>query len=160
MNATNKPVAPTNEVVGAYLTYGMSDKREAFLSSPKDFIFAETNCLVSDDVEIRVVENTTEQINLILPYYASFEKASAEMFSDEEMGDIAGGEILGLIIGAITGMAIAGGIAAASGVAAGTTVAGVALGVGAVVGGVTGSVVVGTAIGAGTAVGIRNNRNK
>ncbi len=130
---TNK-LFPATEVIGSILIQNLSDSDiQTFVTDPKNAIMSSLNIDFSD-LDVNVVENNSNEINIVLPFYKDVDTIHAEMLKDEKLADISGGEIaisLGFFFGAI----------------------GVACGIGGVVGGVftTGAIIGGVAITAGVA---------
>ncbi len=85
---------PTTELVGA-LAVSSLDRAELkeFSADPKGAILANTDVDFAD-IEIKVIENSSNDVNLTLPYYSEIAKIQAELVKDEKLGEVTGGEIL------------------------------------------------------------------
>ena len=133
----------STELVGAMAVSAMDkEQAQAFASDPV-MVAARFDIDISN-YEISVVKNSNQDINLILPYYASLESIQSEVLQDEKLGNVAGGEII-ISIAAIIGGCI--------GAVVGGTVG---IGVGAAIGGVTAGVVTACVVG-GTVAHIVEN---
>lgn len=117
------------EIASDLLLSKLSDSDIAsFKSDPQSFVFANTNQDLGD-MAISVVENTDNEIHLSLPYYENIEVMKADAIKDEDLDDVAGGEII-MLIAAVAGGIFALGCGGAVWAAAGTAAAaGVAVGI-------------------------------
>ena len=129
MNSTN--LFASTEIIGALATRKMTDSQvESFAADPNAMIAATANVDISD-IKINVIENSSSDIHLALPYYSEVEIMQAEMIKDERLANIAGGEILisiGVIAGTIIGSALGTGLAASAiGATVGGAIGGIAV---------------------------------
>ncbi len=132
---------PLNEITGAILAPQLSQEDvKAISADAAGFIKAKADLDITSD--IKIVENSGNDIHLALPYYSTIETMQSEMVQDENMDGVAGGEIL---ISIFAGIGVAIGVGAGVAAGAGVTT-GVALAVtGGIIGGITGAAVAGTA---------------
>lgn len=138
-------ILPINEIVGAVAVPHMTNEQiKEFSNDASSFLKSNLDFDVQSD--INVVENTSSDVVLALPYYSSLDSTKAFALNLQDMNVVSGGEIL-ISIFAISGAAIGFGIAAAATVGF-TTAAAIATGTG-IAGGVIGAAVVGTSIAAG-----------
>ena len=140
MSDTEK-LFPTTELAGAIATNGMDNATlKIFSADPKGEILANTNVDFAD-IDIKLIENSGNDINLILPYYSEISEIQAIILNDKELKSVSAGEIVfvltvffGMIgtacgIGAFTAggtfttAAVLGGIAVSAAVAGGATAA-------------------------------------
>lgn len=145
-------LAPTNEIVAGILTSRYrQDKAFAALldSDPKQAL----GSLVPDGAlpagfQVRTAQNTAGLVHVPLPCYPALSDREEQALTDKQLSDIAGGEIIGAIIVALS---VIGGVGL--GVSAGTATA---IGAGAVVAGTAaavGAVAVGAGVGGAAATG-------
>ena len=114
-----------------HITSGLpTEELNSFKADPKGTIFAKSNVEINFDV--KVAENSANEIHLALPYYERLDNITSEMVADSELDDVAGGEVVSVIL------VIIGTICAV-----GAGVVGAAAGATAVVGGVTTGIVAG-----------------
>ena len=146
MSINYKHIYPVNEIVGSFASTNLSpEDLDSFVSNPNDYL--QSNLNVNYEGEIAVVQNTENEVNLTLPYYAMIEKISAFELTPEMLDEVAGGEIfitiaalcgagIGFAVGGtalgLTGASLAAATIVGAGVGAGiaTTVAAVGAGVG------------------------------
>lgn len=154
----NKPtnLFASTEIVGAIATSGLTASDvEALTADPKSVIESNFDIDVSG-LDIKVIENSGNDIILTLPYYSIVEQLQAEALKDESLQDISGGEIL-ITLGILAGI----GVTITAGVAiTGTAVAGSVVAVGGLVGGLIGGAAVAAAAGAGIAEGAKAHQKK
>lgn len=143
-------LAATTELMGAVILNSLDSETTGQLKAdPKATIYAKTNIELSD-MEIKVVENTSRDVALILPCYETLERTRADAIADADIAEISAGEI---IISIIAGALIGSSIALMAGAASGGTAVFTGIAIGAAVGGIVGtaaasSVVVGGVVGA------------
>lgn len=147
MSEQKLSLAATTELVGSVVLNALDSATAAQLrADPKNTIYTKANIEIADSLAVHVVQNTNNDVALILPYYESLEMVSADPISDSDIEGVAGGEILISIIAAM----VAGGVigAVSAGVTGGTVGIAVGAAVGAVVAtGVAASVVTGAVVG-------------
>ena len=85
-----------------------SDNFDSIISNPVEFIKSTYNVDIIS--EIKTVENTDNEINLVLPFYTDLEKLSTSALSENDLDSISGGEIFISTVVIGTGLAIWGGI--------------------------------------------------
>lgn len=111
--SNSKQVFASTEIVGDYLLSGLSSNEiNNFKADPQSFILANTNQDFSN-VSISVVENSANEINLVLPYYAAFDTSEAQAIRDSALDSVSGGEIVGVVMAIVAGVATAVGIGVA-----------------------------------------------
>ena len=106
----------TPEFGATLLSKNATDSQFAELkANPADFV--KSNYDVDLGAEMQTVENSSDTINLTLPYYSQLDKATADATSDDKLDSVSGGEIvisLGVILsGAVFWGGSAAGIVAA-----------------------------------------------
>lgn len=86
----------TCEIETAFFSDKVADK-EMLKADPKGYIFSRANMRIPDDTSVSVVENGSDLVHLVLPYYASVDKVSSESLSENDMEAASGGEIVVLL---------------------------------------------------------------
>ncbi len=161
-NTQTNPIQlfPTNEIVGAMLPFfTSSDELNSLEKNAKEILFSKLNLEVSDDFNISVLENTSDTVNLVLPFYSQSDEISAKCLKDSEVKEIAGGEIIGLILFALAGIGSAVAATVAPTVIVGATAA-IAIGAGTVAASVGTAVTAVTAVGVGIDQGVKASKGK
>ena len=113
----------TNEILGALALDGVSDaSKQEFINAPKDFILAKSNHDLGNDVTVSTEINKPDEVHLVLPYYTVIEQAQSQAMSDSSMDDVAGGEVIFVVLGLSIGVTATAAAAAtvATGVLAGS----------------------------------------
>ncbi len=131
-----------NEIVGAVHVPSLSNEQISALKA--DAIgFLSVNLNIELEGDISVVENSSSDVHLTLPYYSMVEELQTEMLKDEKLADIVGGEIIiSLLVFAGAGVGFL--IAGAAGTVGLSSMA--IIGVSAAIGGAVGLGIAGTAI--------------
>lgn len=107
---------PTPEIVSAIICYDLNKKqRDALTESPKEIIGYIFDVEINE-VDIKIVHNSPENMNLILPYYDGLENISAQALNEAELKEVSGGElVIVAIIGIFAGVSAAVGVSVFSG---------------------------------------------
>ncbi len=148
----NIKLFPSTEIIGAMACDIMNAEQiKAFALKPETIIASLAEIDVSN-LDITVVENSKNDVNIVLPYYSQIETMQAEMLKDESLNNISGGEIL-ISVGITAGLGI--GLLIAKAVSAGASVA-IA---GGLVGAAIGASVVASVAG-GVIAGVEENEQK
>ena len=140
-NTDQKTIALVNEFAGVLFLNNLSDDiLNSVRDNPVDYIKA--NADIDIGFDIKITENSSNEVNLVLPYYSAVEAISAEALSYEELSEIDGGEIF-ISIGIACGVGIAAAAGAFSLGAVGCTTALVIAGT---IGGLAGATVTAIAV--------------
>lgn len=134
MNVINKEVefAPTNEMVAVALSNCCQADEvfaEKLKKDPLQLLRAmnEESGVPIPDISVRTVQNTESVVHVPLPAYSQMpemEKYMQEQLTDEQLKDIAGGEIIGsIVVGLATAAWVAGSIGIALGLSGGAAIA-------------------------------------
>ena len=90
-------LALTPEIGATLLSKTVTDSQSATLkSNPVDFV--KSNYDIDVTSEVKVIENSADTINIVLPYYSGLETASANAVTDSKMDSVAGGEVIFSVI--------------------------------------------------------------
>ncbi len=164
MEDNTEGMFPTTELATAFLSQLCSQEASLHQKAKTDIketLITNTNVDL-ENIDVNIVENTSQDINLSLPYYSVLDTASAKAIFDEELSKVRGGEILlslAVFFGGIGATFL--GIGAFSiSTASGFTLGAVALGAGITAGVVGGIAAVGVGATAGIAVGIDHGVKK
>lgn len=140
-------IFPSTEVVGSILTTQIDKPAmESIEANPSDY-FKSNFDIDINDLDFSFVENSQDDVNLVLPYYSTIETFKSAYLTDKDLNKVSGGEIfitLSLVIGSAVGFAAFG---TSTGLAAGAAVGGII--------GIT-AATVGTAAVVGTIAGQKN----
>ena len=109
----------TNELVSAIIAdkcrgdRGLADRMRA---DCKGTLTNLSKGPVDDGLDVAVVQNTPDRVHVAIPDYRFMENMAGQRLTDEEMAQVAGGEIFiaGLIAGIVTGVVT--GVACGAGV--------------------------------------------
>ncbi len=84
---------PALEILGAIGTEKLSTQQVTdFKDDAKRFLHAEANINLNDDFDVNIVDNSANEVNLILPFYDALHFEAAQM-TDAELQDVSGGEV-------------------------------------------------------------------
>ncbi len=105
------PLFSTLEILGAMETKSLSTEQKAhFKKDAKSFLLAEVNIALDDATSVHVVDNSADEVNLVLPYYEALQH-QVETLSDDDLDEVAGGEFVGVAV--VLGIVLAAGTTAA-----------------------------------------------
>lgn len=136
---TNQSQIPAiNELVAALLadTCRRDENFRAEFCKDAKKTFADRGASLADEIDVRLVQNTADTVNVVLPCYENFDEAFSNL-TDEQLRAISGGEIFVTLAfaigGALTAIGTAVGVGGAGALTTGALVVGaVAAGAGAV----------------------------
>lgn len=150
--ATNETAAP----FVAQICAQDGETEHAFCADPKGALAKVVAYKLADEVSVRPVRNTADEVNLVIPDYQALSSVPMQKaLADAEMARVAGGEIfitIGTAAAVLTGISV--------GTAAGAAALGAGIvGTGAAVAGVAGATA-GVVIGGATAGAVVSKKKK